>query len=520
MRNERPSSGFGTRSAWPRRLEPLEPEDHRRERHLEPLGEPGRRPRPLGADQDVHRVVLGRQVDARRARPRSAASASAASRRPRTGSWAGPRGVGHYCNLVLTFLRARCRYRSWPAFSRSPSMACFSARSRSLPLVPSAQIAADREGQDRRAVRSRRLRRGLDLDDRPRPRPGRPRRSRRRTPSPSGSRSRAGRSASPTAPAASGWPTGRRTSSARINPRTNRVVKRITIGFSTYGVGFGAGSVWTTSEADGTVRRISPAKNRVVAKIKVGQTPNGVVVRLRRDLGRRPREGHARPDRPEDEPRHEADRRREGRLDHAVGRRALGLDRGGADRARSIPRSGAVVAKIGVGANPLGSAWVGGELWVPNLDGGTISVVDPATNAVRTTLEVGSGPLSVASAAGDAWISNSNDGELWRVDPARARSSEKLTDSRRSDNDSVGFSRRGEMRNRGRAIAAAIAFACVLAALAADDRARLGAEHGPEGTGDEERVVALSRPRVAARARARKARRPRTTRAARTRRRT
>jgi YVTN family beta-propeller protein len=60
---------------------------------------------------------------------------------------------------------------------------------------------------------------------------------------------------------------------------------------------------------------------------------------------------------------------------------------------------------------------VNDSLWVPNLDGGTVSVIDPATNAVRKTLEVGSGPLAVATGGGDVWLSNSNDGELWRLDP-------------------------------------------------------------------------------------------------------
>jgi YVTN family beta-propeller protein len=74
-----------------------------------------------------------------------------------------------------------------------------------------------------------------------------------------------------------------------------------------------------------------------------------------------------------------------------------------------------VVARVRVGANPLGSAWINGELWVPNIDDGTISIVDPAQNSVRMTLEAGKGPLSVATAAGDAWISNSEAGEVWRV---------------------------------------------------------------------------------------------------------
>ena len=68
-----------------------------------------------------------------------------------------------------------------------------------------------------------------------------------------------------------------------------------------------------------------------------------------------------------------------------------------------------------VGANPLGSAWINGELWVPNIDDGTISIVDPAKNEVRSTLAAGKGPLSIASAAGDVWISVSDAGQIWRV---------------------------------------------------------------------------------------------------------
>jgi DNA-binding beta-propeller fold protein YncE len=58
---------------------------------------------------------------------------------------------------------------------------------------------------------------------------------------------------------------------------------------------------------------------------------------------------------------------------------------------RVNPSTGTVVARVRVGANPLGSAWIGGELWVPNIDDGTLSIVDPTQNAVRTTLTTGKG---------------------------------------------------------------------------------------------------------------------------------
>ena len=81
--------------------------------------------------------------------------------------------------------------------------------------------------------------------------------------------------------------------------------------------------------------------------------------------------------------------------------------------------TGPVTARVDVGANPLGSAWINGEPWVPNIDDGTISIVDPAKDEVRTTLDAGKSPLSIVSAAGDVWISVSDAGQIWRVRPVQ-----------------------------------------------------------------------------------------------------
>lgn len=76
-----------------------------------------------------------------------------------------------------------------------------------------------------------------------------------------------------------------------------------------------------------------------------------------------------------------------------------------------------VQAEVRVGANPLASAWVGGKLWVPNIDDNTVSVVDPATNSAVRTMAVGTSPLAVAEAAGSGWVTSDFDGDLWRLDP-------------------------------------------------------------------------------------------------------
>jgi YVTN family beta-propeller protein len=56
---------------------------------------------------------------------------------------------------------------------------------------------------------------------------------------------------------------------------------------------------------------------------------------------------------------------------------------------------------------------IGDQLWVPNIDGDSISIVDTATNAVARK-PVGRAPTSIAATAVDAWVTAEKDGDLWR----------------------------------------------------------------------------------------------------------
>jgi YVTN family beta-propeller protein len=162
----------------------------------------------------------------------------------------------------------------------------------------------------------------------------------------------------------------------RISPKKNKVVAKIRAGAQPNGVAYAFGAIWVADLAGGHVLKVDVRRNRVVSRFAVPKadwiTPS-------------------------------AD--------------ALWVSTEANEVVRLDPNTGAVLARIRVGANPLGSAWIGGDLWVPNIDDGTVSVIDPATSSVRTTLAVGQQPLSIAESGGDAWVSSSFDGELWRIHP-------------------------------------------------------------------------------------------------------
>ena len=229
-------------------------------------------------------------------------------------------------------------------------------------------------------------------------------------------------------------------------------------GQTPFGLAYGARSLWVSDRSGEPATRLNPKTGKVQKRIKIGLSSYGLDLRRRQRLGDERERRDAAPDQPEEEqwsrsrsgPAAQPNgvvyafgaiwvadlaggkvlkvdvRRNRGRQRASTCRRPTGSrlppTRSGSRRkanevVRLDPDTGAVLAWIPVGANPLASAWVGGQLWVPNIDDGTVSVIDPATNSVRTTFAVGKGPLAIAESGGDAWVSNSFDGELWRIHP-------------------------------------------------------------------------------------------------------
>ena len=200
---------------------------------------------------------------------------------------------------------------------------------------------------------------------------------------------------------------------ARVDPQTLKVRKRIRVGYQAFAAAFGAGSVWVSLEGDGAVARIDPRTNRVVARIRGFVDPNGLVYANRAlwvsDLSR------ARVLRVDPRTNRITARIRVPRADWITpGRGALWVSSESDRVYRLDPRTREVTASVRVGANPLASAFVDGELWVPNIDGNTISVVDPSRVAVSRTIAAGNAPLGIASTPAGTFVSMSNDGAVWR----------------------------------------------------------------------------------------------------------
>ena len=199
----------------------------------------------------------------------------------------------------------------------------------------------------------------------------------------------------------------------RVDPVAGRVVKRIKVGGYPFGLAYGGGSVWVTNENSGTVSRIGPKRNKVIKTIRVGGGPNGIAVAFGKvwvaDYGRgRLIRVNASRNRVEKTIRiPTADW-----ITPAAGSLWVSSETGFVYRVD--PSTMKVLAKIAVGQNPLASAVSGSQLWVPNIDSGTVSVIDLVAATVTGTESTGPQPIAAVVGGGSAWVTSELDGDLWR----------------------------------------------------------------------------------------------------------
>jgi YVTN family beta-propeller protein len=204
----------------------------------------------------------------------------------------------------------------------------------------------------------------------------------------------------------------------RVDPYGPHIDQTLIVGSSPAGVTYGAGAVWVANALDGSVSRIDPRANRVVQTISMGGRPVAVaagagavwVADAGGDAVVALDPGSGVP-------------RRSVRLQDSPGGVAAGF---GAlwvteplahKLVRIDPVSGEILAEIGVGAGAGPVAAGGGAVWVVNALDGTLSRVDPTRNAVSSTVPVGDEPTAVAAGADGVWVTDEGTGALVSVDP-------------------------------------------------------------------------------------------------------
>jgi DNA-binding beta-propeller fold protein YncE len=105
----------------------------------------------------------------------------------------------------------------------------------------------------------------------------------------------------------------------------------------------------------------------------------------------------------------------------AVGFGSLWTVRQNSSTVDRLDRAGRLVAHIAVGATPRLVAIGARQVFVANLDGGTLSRIDPATDAATTSPRICTGPQAMAIHAGTVWVTCTASDTVVAVDEATLR---------------------------------------------------------------------------------------------------
>jgi streptogramin lyase len=164
----------------------------------------------------------------------------------------------------------------------------------------------------------------------------------------------------------------------RIDPATDKILARITVGSSGHGVAVGPEGVWVI-RSDGSLIEIDSGANRIARTIPVATQISGVAVAGGAVWASDNVRGVVYRVDPETE---------KVRTIHLPG---------GAD---------------GIAADSTG-------VWVLDRSSGFVVRIDPATGELGQQIRVGATPNSIAVGAGFVWVADPGEGSVWRIDPNR-----------------------------------------------------------------------------------------------------
>ena len=90
--------------------------------------------------------------------------------------------------------------------------------------------------------------------------------------------------------------------------------------------------------------------------------------------------------------------------------------------ARIDPVSGAVLKVIQLPSGSYNPVFSDGFVWITQVEGAEVTVVDPRTSAIVDRIPVGKSPRFVTAGGGAVWTLNQGEGDLSRIDSATRRS--------------------------------------------------------------------------------------------------
>jgi virginiamycin B lyase len=165
---------------------------------------------------------------------------------------------------------------------------------------------------------------------------------------------------------------------ARIDAKTNKIEKRITVPAGSVACTFGAGAVWVTSPAKSVVARVDPATNTVTDTIETGSKPRFLTF---------------------------------------GGGAVWTLNQGDGTISRIDASTRKLVATIKAGLEGEGGEITFGEgaLWT-TLIGFPITKIDSKSNHVMRQWS-GPGGDSIRIGLGSLWLTDYKGGKVWRIDP-------------------------------------------------------------------------------------------------------
>lgn len=152
----------------------------------------------------------------------------------------------------------------------------------------------------------------------------------------------------------------------RLNPKTGKVAKRISLGVAAaYNIWIGGGSVWVADDQGASVVRVSPRTNRVVAHVRAGNGPASMAFA--------------------------------GGTAWVMNHRDTTLYR--IDLAANRPT---LLATIGHDA-PERIVWAQGSLWITGR-GTDLLKVDPTDGSVERTIDIGASGIDLVAAGDALWV--------------------------------------------------------------------------------------------------------------------